>query len=254
MDADCLFPWRNVDAAAAKRRNFRLLLQTKSNFPSRPIKRLARQEVQLSCFLLASWNSDQIILFDLFRVLSGKTCSSICSEKTTENSIQMVNVPSNWYFSSCYVYKDSLRMGLSSVTTAFGSRICFPMQWLPGMSPSLEQTSPSKERSEYFRTSTMIRLRRPYLGAYSLCCSSSHYVMKLYIEITPSCGWWCDRTMACMLWAIEVEGRLSPHVRQRETFWRVVWTVFTSNVSISGRPCYRYSNQKWPSNGREKIR
>ena len=27
MDADCWFPWRNLDAAAAKRRNCRLLLQ-----------------------------------------------------------------------------------------------------------------------------------------------------------------------------------------------------------------------------------
>ena len=56
-----------MDAAEAKRSNFGLLLQTKSNFPSRPIKRLARQEVQLSCFLLASENSDQMIRFNLFR-------------------------------------------------------------------------------------------------------------------------------------------------------------------------------------------
>ena len=60
-----------MDAAAAKRRNFRLLLQTKNNFLSRPMKRLAQQEVQLSCFLLASENSDQMIRFNLFRFLSG---------------------------------------------------------------------------------------------------------------------------------------------------------------------------------------
>ena len=53
VDVDCWFPWRNVDAAAAKRRNCCLLLQKKeNNFPSRPIKRLARKEVQPRCFLL----------------------------------------------------------------------------------------------------------------------------------------------------------------------------------------------------------
>ena len=40
---------------------------------------------------LASENSDQMIRFNLFRFLSGKKCSSICPEKATENSIQMVN-------------------------------------------------------------------------------------------------------------------------------------------------------------------
>ena len=35
--------------------------------------------------------SEQIIRFNLFRFLSGKKCSSICPEKATENSIQMVN-------------------------------------------------------------------------------------------------------------------------------------------------------------------
>ena len=43
---------------------------------------------------LASENSDQMIRFNLFRFLSGKKCSSICPEKTTENSIQMVSAPS----------------------------------------------------------------------------------------------------------------------------------------------------------------
>ena len=32
VDADCWFPWRNVDAAAAKRRNYRVLLQKKKIF------------------------------------------------------------------------------------------------------------------------------------------------------------------------------------------------------------------------------
>ena len=76
----------------------------KRKFLSLPIKRLARQQVQLPCFLLtwymypdpgplASENSDQMIRFNLFRFLSGKKCSSICPEKVTENSIQMVNTP-----------------------------------------------------------------------------------------------------------------------------------------------------------------
>ena len=44
---------------------------------------------------LASENSDQMIRFNLFRFLSGKKCSSICPEKATENSIQMVNAPND---------------------------------------------------------------------------------------------------------------------------------------------------------------
>ena len=89
-----------MDAVAAKQMKFCLLLQ-KNNFPNRPIKPLARKEVQLSCFLLictqtpamplASETFDQMIRFDLFRFLSGKKCSSICPEKTTENSIEMVS-------------------------------------------------------------------------------------------------------------------------------------------------------------------
>ena len=63
-------------------------------------------------------------------------------------------------------------------------------------SPSLEQTSPSKERSEYFTTS--IRLSRLYSGAQSLCWPSAHCVMKLYSERTQSWWWWwwwwCDKT------------------------------------------------------------
>ena len=48
----CWFPWRNMDAAGAKRKNCR---QT-HNFPSRPLKRvrLARQGVQ-SPFFLLTW-------------------------------------------------------------------------------------------------------------------------------------------------------------------------------------------------------
>ena len=34
-----------------------------------------------------------MIWFNIFRFLSGKNCSTICPEKATENSIQMVNVP-----------------------------------------------------------------------------------------------------------------------------------------------------------------
>ena len=52
VDADCWFLGRNVEAAVAKRRNCCLLLQTKNNFLSRLIKRLALQEVQPPCFLL----------------------------------------------------------------------------------------------------------------------------------------------------------------------------------------------------------
>ena len=40
---------------------------------------------------LASENSDQMMRFNLFRFLSEKKRSSICPEKTTENSIQMVS-------------------------------------------------------------------------------------------------------------------------------------------------------------------
>ena len=54
VDAYCWFPWRNVDAAAAKRRNCRLLLKKKKTIfqASRTRKCLAQQEVQLSRFLL----------------------------------------------------------------------------------------------------------------------------------------------------------------------------------------------------------
>ena len=40
-----------------------------------------------------SESSDQMIRFNLFRFLNGKRCSSICPEKPTENSIQMVSAP-----------------------------------------------------------------------------------------------------------------------------------------------------------------
>ena len=140
------------------------------------------------------------------------------------------------------------------VSWSFFSHHCF---WLldlffKAMSPSLEQTSPLKVAIGIFYFRTSIRLCRLNSGAYTLCWPSEHWVMKLYSERTRSWWWWCDKTMACMLWAIEVEGRLS-HVRQRETFWRTFWTVSTSNVSISGRPWCRYSNQKLPSYVRKKI-
>ena len=42
---------------------------------------------------LVSVSSVQIIRFNLFRFLGGKGCSSVCPEKITENSIQMVSAP-----------------------------------------------------------------------------------------------------------------------------------------------------------------
>ena len=60
---------------------FAFFYKTKSNFLSRLIKRLAQQEVQLSCFLLASENSDQMIRFNLFRFLSGKKVQFHLSRK-----------------------------------------------------------------------------------------------------------------------------------------------------------------------------
>ena len=50
---------------------------------------------------LASENSDQMIRFNLFRFLSGKKCSSICPEKTTENSIQMASALDKYVSSVC---------------------------------------------------------------------------------------------------------------------------------------------------------
>ena len=52
VDADCWFPWRNVDAAAAWKKKLSPSPKRKKQFPSRPIKRLAREEVQTPCFLL----------------------------------------------------------------------------------------------------------------------------------------------------------------------------------------------------------
>ena len=42
---------------------------------------------------LAFENSDQMIRFNPFRFLSGKKTAVACPEKTTENSVQMVNAP-----------------------------------------------------------------------------------------------------------------------------------------------------------------
>ena len=75
----------------------------KFNFPSRPIKCPAWQEVQPPCFLLICtstpdhWHPklrikfDQMKRFNLFCFLGGKKCSSICPEKATENSNQIVS-------------------------------------------------------------------------------------------------------------------------------------------------------------------
>ena len=76
--------------------------KTKKQFPSRPIKRLAREEVQTPCFMLTwyvprprahrhpkipiKWYGSIY-----FVSLVEKKCSSICPEKNTENSIQMVS-------------------------------------------------------------------------------------------------------------------------------------------------------------------
>ena len=51
VDADCWFPWRNVDAAAVWKKKLSPSPKRKK-IPSHPIKRLARQEVQTPCFLL----------------------------------------------------------------------------------------------------------------------------------------------------------------------------------------------------------
>ena len=52
VDADCWFPWRKVDAAAAWKKKLSPSPKRKKQYPSRPIKRLAREEVQTPCFLL----------------------------------------------------------------------------------------------------------------------------------------------------------------------------------------------------------
>ena len=70
-----------------------------NNFPSRPMKRQARQEFLFDKICtqtnpdpgpLASENSDQMIRFNLFYFLCGKKVQFRLSRKTTENSIQMV--------------------------------------------------------------------------------------------------------------------------------------------------------------------
>ena len=70
-----------------------------NNFPSRPMKRQARQEFLFDKICtqtnpdpgpLASENSDQMIRFNLFCFLCGKKVQFRLSRKTTENSIQMV--------------------------------------------------------------------------------------------------------------------------------------------------------------------
>ena len=61
----------------------------------------------------ASENSDQMIRFNLFRFLSGKKCSSICPEKTTENSIKMVNALG---ISKCFSRSISLTVFCRKIT------------------------------------------------------------------------------------------------------------------------------------------
>ena len=95
----------------------------KNNFPIRPIKRLAQQEVQPPCFLVictqcpANWHPKlPIKWYDLiyFVSLVEKRCSSICAEKkTTENSIQMVSalgLPEiNWKSGDSFFFKPDIR-------------------------------------------------------------------------------------------------------------------------------------------------
>ena len=110
VDADCWFPGRNVDAAAAKRRNYRLLLQKNQTnkqtkkFSKSPDKTSSTTGSSATMFLVdmictqtpAHWHpkipikSYGSIYFVSF---VEKKCSSICPEKVTENSIQMVNAP-----------------------------------------------------------------------------------------------------------------------------------------------------------------
>ena len=75
--------------------NCRRLLQKNNNFSSRPIKPLARQEVQPPCFLLictqtpAYWHPKLWIKWNgsfYFVSFVEKRCSSFCPENTTENS------------------------------------------------------------------------------------------------------------------------------------------------------------------------
>ena len=100
---ECWFLGRNVEVAATKRRNCRLLLQTKPNFSSRPIKRLARQEVQPGAMFLvdmictqtpAHWHLKIPIKWYgsiYFVSLLEKSAVPFVQKKATENSIQMVN-------------------------------------------------------------------------------------------------------------------------------------------------------------------
>ena len=95
VDADCWLSWRNVDAEAAKQMKLSPSSPKNNKFSSRPIKPLARQEVQPPCFLLictqtpAYWHPKLWIKWNgsfYFVSFVEKRCSSICPEKTTENS------------------------------------------------------------------------------------------------------------------------------------------------------------------------
>ena len=91
------------------------------NFPSRTIKLLARQEVQPPCFLLIGtqtpvhWHPELPIKWYAsiyFVSLAEERCSSICPEKTTENSIQMAGAL--WFqvgVNSFKVRKTSVQFG-----------------------------------------------------------------------------------------------------------------------------------------------
>ena len=86
VDADCWFPWRNVDAAAPKQMNLSPS-SPKNQFSN---KTSSKTESSVTMFLadkypgpgpLASECSDQMMRFNLFPFLTGKKCSSICPEK-----------------------------------------------------------------------------------------------------------------------------------------------------------------------------
>ena len=100
----CWFLGRNVEAAAAKRRNFRLLLKNKQFFKSsdKTSSRLARQEVQPPCFLLTWYvprprptgiRTNDTVQSIFVSLVEKSTVPFVHTEKATENSIQMVNAP-----------------------------------------------------------------------------------------------------------------------------------------------------------------
>ena len=115
LDADCWFYWRNVDAAAAKKIKSSSSLKTYSDKTSRVTGSSAAMflvDVYPGPSPLPSETCDQMIRFNLFRLLSEKKCSSICREKknTTENSVQMLSVHAILAIWPFYNYQDQLQV------------------------------------------------------------------------------------------------------------------------------------------------